>query len=77
MLSEKDKKLIAFAHNDVLQNKVEILLMGSKKFIEGIVNGVKTEALSQGKHVPEQHINKLTTIYTSCIEDVLGVDFFV
>jgi hypothetical protein len=77
MLSETDKQLIAYVHNDVLQNKVEILIMGSEKFIKGIVNGVKTEALSQGKHVPEQHINKLTKIYTRCIENVLGVDFFV
>ena len=77
MLSEKDKKLIAYVHNDVVQNELRILVIGSQKFIKEIVNGVKTEALSQGKHVPEQHINKLTKIYTSCIADVLGVDFLV
>ena len=33
MLSETDKQLIAYVHNDVLQNKVEILIMGSEKFI--------------------------------------------
>lgn len=77
MLSERDKKIVAFAHNHVLQNKVEILLMGSEKFIKGIVDGVKIEALSEGKYVSEQQITKLTKIYTSCIEKILGVDFFV
>ncbi len=72
MLSKKDKALITYVHNDVQKNKLEILVMGHKKFIEHVVNDLRQETL-----LSEQQITKVIKVYNVSIEKVLGIEAMI
>jgi hypothetical protein len=77
MLSEKDKALVSFVHTDVQKNKLEILIMGHKEYIQMTIDDLKKETLAQSKYISEQQIEKLVNIYTTCIERVLGSEAII
>lgn len=77
MLSKKDKALITYVYNDVQKSKLEILVMGHKKFIEEIINDLRQKAQLSGQQISEQQIAELIEIYNVSIEKVLGIEAMI